>query len=54
MTTRVHDNLFVVVDNFSKMSVLMLCRKTIKGHEASQLFFCKCMHAFWIASFDCV
>jgi hypothetical protein len=34
-----HDYLFVVVDMFKKMCILMPCKKTIKGQEATKLFF---------------
>ncbi|XP_038973019.1 uncharacterized protein LOC120105044 [Phoenix dactylifera] len=38
-TRRGHDYLFVVVDRFSKMVVLMPCKKSITGEEAARLFF---------------
>jgi hypothetical protein len=38
-TRKGHDYLFVVVDRFSKMCILMPCKKTIKGQEATNLFF---------------
>jgi hypothetical protein len=34
-----HDYLFVVVDRLSKMCNLMPCKKTIKGQEATNVFF---------------
>jgi hypothetical protein len=34
-----HDYLFVVVDRFNKMCILMTCKKTIKGKEATKMFF---------------
>jgi hypothetical protein len=37
--TKGHDYLFVVVDRFNTMCILMPCKKTIKGHEATNLFF---------------
>jgi hypothetical protein len=37
--TRGHDYLYVVVDKFKKMCVLMACKKTIKGQEVASLFF---------------
>jgi hypothetical protein len=30
---------FVVVDRFNKMCILMPCKKTIKGQEATNMFF---------------
>jgi len=39
MTCRCHDYLFVVVDHFNKMCVLILCKKTISGREVTELFF---------------
>jgi len=40
LTTRKgHDYLFMVVDRFNKMCVLMPCKKTISGKEATNLFF---------------
>jgi hypothetical protein len=38
-TRKGHDYLFVVVDRFSKMGILMPCKKTIKGQEATIMFF---------------
>jgi hypothetical protein len=35
---KVHDYLFVVVDTFQKMCILMPYKKTIKGWEATKLF----------------
>jgi hypothetical protein len=34
-----YDYLFVVVDRFIKMCILMPCRKIIKGKEATNKFF---------------
>ena len=40
LTTRKgHDYLFVVVDRFNKMCVLMPYKKTINGQEATNFFF---------------
>jgi hypothetical protein len=39
MTHRGHDYLFVVVDHFNKMCVLIPCKKTISGQEVVELFF---------------
>eukprot|EP01018_Ginkgo_biloba_P008921 Gb_12464 [translate_table: standard] len=39
MSRHDHDYLFVVVDHFSKMCILMPCKKSIKGHESVELFF---------------
>jgi len=39
MTKRGHDYMFVVVNYFNKMFVLMPRNKTIKGHEATEVFF---------------
>ncbi|GKC07671.1 transposable element [Tanacetum coccineum] len=38
-TRKRNDYLFVVVDRFSKMVVLIPCKKTITGEEAARLFF---------------
>ena len=38
-TRKGHDYLFVVVDRFNKMCILMPCKKTINGKEATNLFF---------------
>jgi hypothetical protein len=38
-TRKGHDYLFVVVDRFNKMSILIPCKKIIKGHEATNMFF---------------
>jgi hypothetical protein len=38
-TRKGHDYLFVVVDNFNKMCIFMPCKKTIKGQEATSMFF---------------
>jgi len=39
MTKKDHDHLFVNVDRFSKMYVLIPCKKTIRGQDATNLFF---------------
>jgi len=39
ITKKGRDYLFVVVDMFKKMCILMLCKKTIKGQEATNMFF---------------
>jgi hypothetical protein len=39
MTRRGHDYLFVLVDRFNKMCVIIPCKKTIFGQEESELFF---------------
>jgi hypothetical protein len=38
-TRKGHDYLFVVVDRFNKMCILMPCKNTIKGQEATNMFF---------------
>jgi len=38
-TKRGHDYVFVVVDRFSMMYILMPCKKTIKGQDATIMFF---------------
>lgn len=38
-TRKGHDYIFVVVDRFSKMCVLMPCKNTIGEQEATNLFF---------------
>jgi hypothetical protein len=37
-TRKGHDYLFVVVERFKKMCILMPCIKTIKGQEATNMF----------------
>jgi hypothetical protein len=37
--TKGHDYLFVVVDRFNKMCILMPCKNTINGQEATNKFF---------------
>ena len=39
MNKRVHDYLFVIMDRFSKMCVLIPCKKTITGQDATNLIF---------------
>ena len=34
-----HDYLYVVVDRFSKMCILMPCKKTITAEQTAELFF---------------
>jgi hypothetical protein len=43
-----HDYLFMVVDRFSKMCVMMLSKMTINEQEATNLFFGKIWVHFWI------
>jgi hypothetical protein len=38
-TRKRYDNLFVVVERFNKTSIIMPCKKAIKGHEATQFLF---------------
>jgi hypothetical protein len=38
-TKRGHDYLFVVVDRFSKMIILMPCKKTITASQVTKMFF---------------
>jgi hypothetical protein len=38
-TKKGHDYLYVVVDRFNKMCILMPCKKTIIGQEATNKFF---------------
>jgi hypothetical protein len=38
-THKGHDYLFVVFDRFRKMSIIMPCKKTIKGKKATHFFF---------------
>jgi hypothetical protein len=38
-TRKGHDYIFVVVDRFSKMCILMPCKNTIKGQEATNMLF---------------
>lgn len=39
MTKKGHDYLFVIVDRFSKMYVLIPCKKTITTQDATNFFF---------------
>ena len=39
MTKKDHDYLFVIMDRFSKMCVLIPCKKTITGQDTTNLFF---------------
>jgi hypothetical protein len=47
-TTKVYDYLFVVVDRFINMCILMPCKNTIKGQDATHMFFEKGWVHFWI------
>jgi len=38
-TRKGHDYMFVVFDRFNKMCVLMPCKNTMSGQEATNLFF---------------
>jgi hypothetical protein len=38
-TWKGNDYLFVVVDTFNKMCIIMPCENTIKGQEATKFFF---------------
>jgi len=46
-TRKGHDYLFVVVDNFNKMCVLIPCKKTISDKETTNFFFGHSMAALW-------
>jgi hypothetical protein len=39
ITRKRHDYLFVVIDMFSNMCILMPWKNTIKGHEVENMFF---------------
>ena len=39
-----HDCVYVVVDRFSKMEILMACRKEISAEETTKLFFKHVQH----------
>ena len=39
MSRRGHDYLYVVVDRFSKMCILMPCKKQVTAEQAASLFF---------------
>ena len=39
MSRRGHDNLYVVMDRFSKMCILMPCKKQVTAERATSLFF---------------
>jgi len=47
-TRKGHEFLFVVVDSFSMMCVLMPCRKTIDEQESKNFFFGQVRVHFWI------
>lgn len=51
MSCRGHDYLFVVVDYFSKMCVVILCKKTIFGREVIELSFGHVWVHFGLPSF---
>ena len=36
---RVHDHMFVAVDQFNKMCVLIPCKETVSTHDADDLLF---------------
>jgi hypothetical protein len=38
-TNKGHDYIFVAVDRFNKMCIIMPCKKTIKGKEVENMFF---------------
>jgi hypothetical protein len=38
-TKNVHDYIFLVVDRFNKMCILMTSKNTIKGQEAINMLF---------------
>ena len=39
ITRKGHDYIFVVVDRFNNMCIIILCKNTIKGQEATNMFF---------------
>jgi hypothetical protein len=39
MSKRNHDYLYVVVDLFSKMCILMPCKKQVTAEQTTQMFF---------------
>ena len=39
MSRKKHDYLYVVVDIFSKMCILMPCKKTITAEQTADLYF---------------
>ena len=39
MTKKGHDYLFVIMDRFGKICVLIPCKKTITRQDAANLFF---------------
>ena len=43
-----HDYLFLVVDRFNKICVMMSYKNTISEHQATNLFFGKVQVHFWI------
>jgi len=48
ITRKGHDYMSMVVDMFNKMCVLMPCKNTISGKEATNLFFRQVWVHFWI------
>ena len=44
MSRKGHDYLYVVVDRFRKMCILMSCKKTITAEKTTNLFF----QNFWV------
>jgi hypothetical protein len=38
-TRKGHEYLFVVVDRFNDMCILLPCKNTIKGQEETKMFF---------------
>jgi hypothetical protein len=49
MLRRGHDYLYVVVDCFRKMCILMPCTKQVIAEQMTLVFLSKCLGPFWIA-----
>ena len=47
-TAKKHDSIFVVVDNFSKMTHFILCTKTIDASRVMKLYFDKIIKLYGI------
>lgn len=51
MSKKGHDYLFMIVNRFSKMCVLILCKKNITSQEVIELFFSHVWVHFGLPSF---
>ena len=51
MSRRGHDYLYVVVDKFSKMCILIPCKKQVTGKQTAKMFFDKVWVHFGLPTF---